>query len=60
MQAAGSLQKRSFDREPVALDQTVTADDLKIGVHMHQLGGRVVESQCVEDAGMRGAEAQLR
>src|SRR5438552_1646306 len=59
MQVAGLLQKGPFDRQPVALDQAVTADDLKIGVHMHR-GTRLVEPHRVEDAWMPNAGARLR
>ena len=60
MQVTGLLQKGPFDRQSVALGQAVAGDDLKIGVHMHQLGARLVEPQRVEDAWMPNAGARLR
>ena len=60
MQVTGLLQEELFDGQPVALDQAVAADDLKIGVYMHQLGAGLVEPECVEDAGMPDAGARLR
>src|SRR5215217_2755320 len=59
MQVAGLLQKGPFDRQPVALDQAVAADDLKVGVHMHRRGARLVEPHRVEDAWMPDAGARL-
>src|SRR6266550_939521 len=60
MQVAGLLQKGSFDRQPVALDQAVAADDLKVGVHMHRRGTRLVESHRVEYAWMPDAGTRPR
>jgi hypothetical protein len=60
MQVAGLLQKGSFDRKPVALDQAVAADDLKVAVHMHRRGTRLVESYRVEDTWMPDTGARLR
>src|SRR6266568_1301982 len=60
MQVAGLFQKGPFDRQPVALDQAVAADDLKVGVHMHRRGTRLVEPHRVEDAWMPDAGARLR
>src|SRR5512143_1355152 len=60
MQVAGLLQEGPFDRQSVALDQAVAADDLKVAVHMHRRCTRLVESDSVEDAWMPDAGARLR
>ena len=60
MHVAGLLQEGAFDRQPVVLDEAVAAYDLKIGMNMHQLSARLVESKSVEDAWMPDAGARLR
>src|SRR5437879_10713937 len=60
MHVAGLLQEGSFDRQPVVLNEAVAAYDLKIGMNMHQLSARLVESKRVEDTWMPDAGARLR
>src|ERR1043165_8256333 len=60
MQVAGLLQKEPFDRQPVVFDETVAADELEIGVHMHQLEACALKSEGMEDAWMPDAGAGPR